>query len=38
VLVHNGRPPIEHVHLAFPGGKSAVMRDPDGNTVELVER
>jgi catechol 2,3-dioxygenase-like lactoylglutathione lyase family enzyme len=28
--------PTEHLHMAFPAGYAALVRDPDGNDVELV--
>jgi catechol 2,3-dioxygenase-like lactoylglutathione lyase family enzyme len=28
--------PTEHLHMAFPGDRAELLRDPDGNTLELV--
>jgi catechol 2,3-dioxygenase-like lactoylglutathione lyase family enzyme len=33
-----GAAPTENAHMAFPAGESRVAVDPDGNTVELVDR
>ena len=35
-LVHDGRPPTEHLHLAFPATTPFRLSDPDGTVVEGV--
>ncbi|HEU5477393.1 MAG TPA: VOC family protein [Gaiellaceae bacterium] len=35
-LVHDGRPPTEHLHLAFPATTAFRLSDPDGTVVEGV--
>lgn len=35
-LLHDGRPPTEHLQLAFPASEAFLLRDPDGTLVEGV--
>lgn len=35
-LVHDGRPPTENLHLAFPAAEPFRLHDPDGTVVEGV--